>query len=48
MPRDPYAALIALLRAEALRSTKQRPKSEPEAEPGEEPPPARTREGDPE
>ncbi|MEU6365000.1 hypothetical protein ABZ876_04465 [Streptomyces sp. NPDC046931] len=48
MPRDPYAALIALLRAEAIRSTKLRPKSEPEPDDGEEPPPARAREGDPE
>ncbi|MEU6094136.1 hypothetical protein [Streptomyces sp. NPDC047079] len=44
MPRDPYAALLALLRAEAARST--RPKPDPEPDTGEEPPPALTREGD--
>ncbi|MGW1157682.1 hypothetical protein ACWD5Q_12885 [Streptomyces sp. NPDC002513] len=46
MPGDPYAALLALLRAEAVRSTKQRPKPEPEPDTGEEPAPPVPREGD--
>ncbi|MEV6023062.1 hypothetical protein [Streptomyces sp. NPDC052036] len=46
MPRDPYAALLALLRAEAVRTTKQRPKPDPEPDTGEEPPPAGARESD--
>ncbi|MFI9650106.1 hypothetical protein ACIHAA_27955 [Streptomyces sp. NPDC052040] len=46
MPRDPYAALLALLRAEAVRSTKPRPKPEPDPDPGEDPPSALAREGE--
>ncbi|MFJ5534518.1 hypothetical protein [Streptomyces sp. NPDC093261] len=46
MPRDPYAALLALLRAEAVRSATQRPKPDPEPDAGEEPPPAVARESD--
>ncbi|WP_177198723.1 hypothetical protein [Streptomyces colonosanans] len=48
MPSDPYAVLLALLRAEAARSAKPRPKpkTEPEHETPEEALPALPRDGD--